>query len=570
MKKREFIGRIFRDTASASPWRFGLQYGLTLVNALASAGIPRCTQSVYECAAAGGVGIFWALGRLFVLYAISQSALYASIYISQAYDTRCIQYRYRDIHRKIGRLPPESFQRPEVLNCINGAYLGAEQVRPAVHGAMELLTFYIPYFLVYSVYLCRICPQLWWILPAVFLPTAGAQLLKSGVFSELEEKAAPIRRQSECYGAYTGEANFAKETRQLGAVPFFLRKYRLAREAMNRLLLDARRKAFTMETAAAILNLLGYIGAVIVLLRLCMAGRIQAAAFAAVFTSLGTVNEYSSELLSEKLKSMVEAFGELRQYYRFFSLEESGQADTAPDNLGEISLEQVSYFYPDSNAPALQNINLCLHPGETLALVGENGSGKTTLSKVLLGLYVPTSGKVTRGGVPGESLGLNALCRRESAVFQNFGKYPMTVGENIALGAEVKCGDAMRSVGMQLPEDMQLGREFGGGELSGGQWQRLAIARGMAKTGAVLALDEPTSAIDPMQEHTLYSLFLTMTEGKTGVIATHRLGLARLCSRIAVLERGRLLAVGTHEELLACCPWYKNQWLSQSEQYRQE
>lgn len=565
MKKGKFLLGMFRDTASVSPWRFALQYVLTILNALASARIAARTQAVFDCAGKGGEGIFSALLWLFGVYALSQAALYGTIYISQAYDTACIQARCGNIHKKIGELPVSDFNRPEILDRINGAYLGGEQIRPAVHGVMEVLTFYLPYFLVYGGYLAGTCPEMLWILPILFFPTGLAQVVKAKSYGDLEEASAPLRRQKEDYRAYTGEAVYAKETRSLGAAPFFLKQYRDVSEALNRLLEDVRKKSLSLETAAAFLNLAGYAGGVVWLVRLCLSGRLSAGAFAAVFASLGTVSEYGRELFGEKLGAIAEAYGELRQYYRFFSMEGEKRCGEQPENPGDIQLQNVSYTYPGRETPALSGIDLRLTSGETLAIVGENGSGKTTLSKILLGLYTPDSGKVIRGGK--ETVNPAYVRECASAVFQNFGKYPMTAEENVNLGVAADCREALGKVGLLLDGSTMLGREFGGEALSGGQWQRLAIARGMGKDGALIVLDEPTSAIDPMQEHTLYGLFLSMTRGKTGVIITHRLGLARQCDRIAVLENGRLSAEGSHEELLINCPWYAGQWAAQAGQY---
>lgn len=343
---------------------------------------------------------------------------------------------------------------------------------------------------------------------------------------------------------------------------FFLEKLRKTRQRLDRLQLSARRRAAVLESLGNLLHFVGYFAVIVLLVNSIFKGYIRPGAFAAVFATIGTVMEQCEILVGEQLSSLSEGYGCIRQYFALGDMAEEPEEASGPDAAPGFRLEKVSFAYP-VGAPVLKDIDLTIRPGETLALVGENGSGKTTLTKLLLGIYPVTSGKLYREGAS----------RDDSGIFQAFGKYPMTIRENVALGREPHTGGELDRVlnragldSSRFPNgpDTLLSRQFGGAELSGGQWQRIAIARGLYKDSRFLVMDEPTAAIDPMREHFLYNVFLEAAEGKTAVIVTHRLGLARQCDRIAFLKNGRLEALGTHDELLRDCPEYAAQWNAQS------
>ena len=168
-----------------------------------------------------------------------------------------------------------------------------------------------------------------------------------------------------------------------------------------------------------------------------------------------------------------------------------------------------------------------------------------------------------------------SIWKNSTAVFQSFGKYRLTLGENIALGdvSEAYAANAAKQAQVDMEAasctmDTPLSKEFGGTELSGGQWQRVAIARGIYHMGDLVVLDEPTSAIDPMNEQSLYESFIRMIEGKIGLIVTHRLSLAKCCTRIALMKDGEIAAIGTHAELLENSEYYRLLWQTQSESYQ--
>lgn len=229
--------------------------------------------------------------------------------------------------------------------------------------------------------------------------------------------------------------------------------------------------------------------------------------------------------------------------------------------LGTIRFENVSFRYPGSDRFVLKEINLTLRPGERIALVGENGAGKSTLVRLLLGLYRPTAGRILAGGRDIAELPPEYLHERMAAVFQDFVQYLFPVHDNIAMGRlgtateeDVRTAAELAGVAEyieSLPNGYrtQLGREMDGVDLSGGQWQKLAIARALVRKAELIILDEPTAALDPLAEAEIYEQFLEMTSGRTAVMISHRLGSARMAHRIIVLKDGRIVEEGDHDTL---------------------
>ena len=224
----------------------------------------------------------------------------------------------------------------------------------------------------------------------------------------------------------------------------------------------------------------------------------------------------------------------------------------------------VGFKYPKSERWVVRNIHFKLKAGEKLAFVGENGAGKTTLIKLLLQFYEPTEGEIRLDGIPIKQYDRTAYQKYFGVIFQDFVKFELTLRENIAMGEITEIQDQERIEGAasksladqvvsELPfgYDQQLGKRFKQGkDLSGGQWQKIAIARAYMKDAEVLILDEPTSALDARAETEAFDRFIKLTEGKTAVIISHRFSTVRIADRIMVLKDGAVLEIGTHEELM--------------------
>ena len=245
-----------------------------------------------------------------------------------------------------------------------------------------------------------------------------------------------------------------------------------------------------------------------------------------------------------------------------------------------IVFENVRFGYPGQDHDTLCGVSFQLTPGESIALVGGNGAGKTTLIKLLLRLYDPTEGRITLDGVDLRDYDLDQLRRRMGVIFQDFGRYELTAGENIGLGdvdqlddrekisAAAARGGADELIN-NLPEglDTPLGRELGDRELSGGQWQRIALSRAFMADSEILVLDEPTAELDPRGEHEVFQRFAELTQDRMTILVSHRFSTVRMADRILLLTDGVIAESGSHDDLITLDGEYARMFRLQASQY---
>jgi len=250
----------------------------------------------------------------------------------------------------------------------------------------------------------------------------------------------------------------------------------------------------------------------------------------------------------------------------------------APSSFSRIAVSGVTFTYPGASEPALRDVSISIGRGEVVALVGENGSGKTTLAKVLAGLYQPSAGSVCWDSVPLSDVDGEALRERIAVIAQDHANWPLTVRHNITMGrpedssllASAVASSGADSVISSLSRgyDTLLARQFkDGAELSGGQWQRIAAARGFYRTAPLLIMDEPTAALDARAEYALFSSLRSLAEDRTVLLITHRLASVRHADRIYVLSHGSVIESGTHASLMALGGQYAELFTLQASQY---
>ncbi len=525
---------------------------------------------------------FAALGFLGLANVGCQVLNGAGNFLPDVLGSKVLGYQSKEIHEKIARLSPVVFEDTGKLDDINKAEAGKENAFWFVCDFTALLTFYIPYFLFMGWYLFSLKPILAVVIVIIFLPTALAQLIRMKAFSGLEDESAPVRREYEHYEACMVSREFFRETRLLGGFSYFKRLYLEALDLMQRLKYKASMKSNLFELSMRILTVAGYVGILFLLFDALMKGEVSVGAFAAVFNSLGMLYSIMEEIICRHISNMAQNMGSIRNYLNFLDLDERECGQDEAPGWGDIALTDVSFSYPGAEADAIREVSFTLKKGETLAVVGENGSGKSTLVRLIAGLYDPKSGSVMRNGTDTRTLSMRALTARTSAVFQKFQRYQMTLGENIIISDRLRhCGEEEldRVCGMAGVDkeddvflrgyDTMLSREFDGVDLSGGQWQRTAIARGFFRDHDLIILDEPTAAIDPYEETRIYNRFAEIARNKSAVIVTHRLGSVKLADRILVMSKGRAVQIGTHEELIAREGEYKRLYEAQEQWYQE-
>lgn len=235
--------------------------------------------------------------------------------------------------------------------------------------------------------------------------------------------------------------------------------------------------------------------------------------------------------------------------------------------INDIELQNLSFCYPETNKMVLQNINFKIRKGETIALFGRNGSGKSTLIKLLMGYYLVDDDMIKINGIPLTEIIIDSLHKLTGILFQDYCKYELTVKDNVGFGNidelenESQIIESLEKAGVDfLPPDLnqQLGKWFSDGtQLSGGQWQRIALARCFFKKAQLYILDEPNAALDKMGEKKIMNTFFDLTRNHIGIFVSHKIAHVMLADKIIYLDGGRIMAEGTHEELLRTCPSYK-------------
>ena len=247
-----------------------------------------------------------------------------------------------------------------------------------------------------------------------------------------------------------------------------------------------------------------------------------------------------------------------------------------------MELRQVGFRYPESTQTVLADVSAMLPAGKVTALVGANGAGKSTLVKLLTRMYDPVTGAILLDGMPLPEYDLAALRQRIAVVHQDFAQFSLTFRENIAVGAYAAGGGDGRveqaaqwagadEIAAKLPNgyDTQLTRQFEGGvELSGGEWQKVALARGFVRDAALVILDEPTAALDAEAEYRLFEQFRELVVGKTALLISHRFSTVRMADHIIVLEEGKAIESGSHDELVAQAGCYATLYEMQAGRYR--
>lgn len=478
-----------------------------------------------------------------------------------------------DFQKKLSNLPAIYFENKDFLDKIEKAKecLEYESLGHFASTSIQLFTYYLVYFIAIDSYLFKSSPLLSIILILGFLPSVINQIIKAKYFIELEEILAPYRRKANSYKNSITHIKYYKETRMLGAFNYF---YNLFSETLELIAIKKwkiEKKIFLIQLSVNFVTFIGF-GLSIYILFLQMTNNlISIGMFVAIFISLSDVFSIMEELIDTYLGNSSEIFGQVLNFYTLMELENDVRNSNNLDFSNGIDINNIDFKYLKQNEYAISNLSLKIYPNETIAIVGENGSRKSTLAKLITGIYSPSKGNIY---VNNENIYGNYM--NTSAVFQNFQKYKFTLKDNVSISDVkqkdnyIKINNCLKKSKVKYNEKMYntvLAPEFGGIDLSGGNWQRLAIARSLFKESKIIILDEPTSNIDPIEESKLYSQFEEIVKDKISFIITHRLGSVKFADKIIVMEKGKIIEIGNHEELIGKNGKYKSMWESQKKWY---
>jgi ATP-binding cassette subfamily B protein len=418
-------------------------------------------------------------------------------------------------------------------------------------------------------------------IPAFLGETAYAGIAYAVMFHRTQQ-----RRTLDYLNWIASEPAPAKEIRLFGLSDHFIKRYSdLAKDYI-----DENRRVATHRAMSGVvltsLSSVGYYIAVGIIVYETVVGAITIG----TLTFLLGLFQQGRALIGRLLMTVATGYESglhLKDLFDFLELKPrtasaSGARAVARPVTEGFVFDGVSYRYPGVERYAVKEVSFAIRPGERLALVGENGSGKTTIVKLLTRLYDPTAGRILLDGVDLRNYDIQSLRSAIGVIFQDFFRYDLTARENIAVGQIEASDDLGRIVSaaekslaagiinrFEQRYDQLLGRRFeGGADLSGGEWQRIALARAYMRDAQLLVLDEPTAALDARAEHQVFQRFTELTVGRMALLISHRFSTVRMADRIAVLEQGRVFEQGSHDELLEVGGRYAELFNLQAASYR--
>ncbi len=397
----------------------------------------------------------------------------------------------------------------------------------------------------------------------------------------------PYWRKHFNLGFLTNHFTSAKEIRVYNMKDWIYGKYLGINDDINKKYRISRNLWFKSQAILMPLSLLEEISLYAFLIYELSRNNLTVAEFtlyiASVHIFITAVNSFIAEYTEIKKQSL--EVRDFRSFIDSYKIPEKEKAELPPmEKHPDFEFQDVTFCYEGQEKNALEHVSLSIPYGQRLAIVGLNGAGKTTMIKLLSGFYKPTSGKITINGKDCETMEREDLFRYFSAVFQNVEEYPFTVEENVSMRRsedtdEARVSECLERCGlMDKIEKLENGRktqvlkvlEEDGVDFSGGEKQKLALARALYKDAPVLILDEPTSALDPLAEERLYRNFNDWIGDKTGIFISHRLSSTRFCQKVALFEGSHLVEYGSHEELMKKKGKYYDLYETQAELYRKE
>lgn len=484
---------------------------------------------------------------------------------------------HSSLFRKISKINPEYFEIPEINNKINQIFQFAGDRFNGINRKIMLNSYIIIAKILsvisIAVTLYVINPWLTISLMIAILPTLWNSMILEKIRFKFVKDNTELKRQADYFQRLMLSAS-SKEIKTLGLYNFFYKKWKsLADQYTFNERKIIRKQMILGIIDSTIINTMNIIGIMLGII-LMTKGIISLGKLGVIMQLVVTLISDTGILLSS-IASFISKKNNAAQFFELMDMKEQENVVESADAIRSIAAANLKYRYPLTNRYILDGINIEIHRGEKIAFVGENGAGKSTFIKLILGLIKPSDGTMTFNGISTEKVNPIEHYERQAVVVQNPSHYTtFTLGDNVYLGNtqcerdENKIDEALKFIGLNnVNKDEVLGRDIGGIDMSGGQWQKLAIARTVYRDKDFIILDEPTSNLDPITESEIFSHYIAMAKDKTVIFVTHRISVASLADRIVVFDQGKIVEDGTHEKLMTQNKKYAELYNSQSQWY---
>ena len=502
--------------------------------------------------------------------------------LSKVQDHRLQEKFQAKLFKKISKLYPDYMEVPKINDIINRSFdsMGGEwsslQRGVIIEGYVIIAKVVSVVMVAASLYIFH--PLLCFIVLAAPIPTLYTTYVGNKLNFKFSRDNGKILREAGYYqGVLLGGS--AKEVKALNLFDFFFAKWKVladdyvVKEKKNQM------NVFILGTVSGFISNIASIAANVFAIVLMAQGKLSIGALGAVLALIGTLMGSTSQLFGS-IANFISKKNESAQFFELVDLNEqvsennTDGAKTISD-IESLEAKNITYRYPLTDDYRIKNINFTIRKGEKVAFVGENGAGKTTFIKLLTGMLEPAAGDILLNGSNIKSVGYPARYNSLSCVFQEPARFnTFTIADNVFLGDverernENQIDAALEFSGFEGEDkDAMLGKDVGGTELSGGQWQKIAIARAYYRDRDFIVLDEPTSNLDPLAEAGVFKKYIAMTEGKTVIMVTHRISVASLADRVVVFRDGEIVEDGSHDDLLSNGGEYARLYSTQAQWY---
>jgi len=567
-------GLTLRVIVASMPWAIGWVAHL-IINGVDAALHHQALQANFWWVVTAEVG-------LALLFAIFSRAI---DYTDSLLADRYTHHVSIEVMRQAARLDLTTYEDPEFYDRLERARVQATD-RLAMIQQMGRLFLQVLTTLIWSAQLVYYSPWLMLLLVVGVLPSFFGETHFAFLGYAKNFRQTPVKRVMDYLRMVGGSKDSAKELKLFNLSAYLTNRFAALSEQIYNENVDLSKRKLLWGGLLSLIGTCGYYGAYVFAIWEGLHGRYNVGVFylitAAIQQASGNLQQAFSTAsgIADQALFLTDLIG-------FFELkpvvESKPNALPAPRPIRKgFEFRNVSFAYPGTDRTVLKNFNFSIEPGERIALIGENGQGKTTVVKLITRLYDPTEGAILLDGIDLREYALDDLHREMGVIFQDFMRYEMTVRENISIGhvevphtnAEIETA-AHKSLAAEVVKklaggyDQMLGRRFVSGvDLSGGEWQRIALARAYLRDAQLLVLDEPTAALDAKSELEVFERFAELTTGRMALLISHRFSTVRMADRIVVLAGGRLVEEGTHQQLMALGARYAEMFEMQAASYR--